>query len=80
MTDLETAEPTFPHIHVRLIGEDGSTGAILARVCRALRSGGASAEEVSEFRNKVMFECPSYDHVLRLVMETVNVYDPEDDE
>lgn len=39
----------FPQVSVRLVGEDGNAFAILGRVARALRAGGASTEDVRAF-------------------------------
>jgi len=46
---MKMAGVKFPNVQVRLVGEDGNAFAILGRVQKALKRGGASAEEVSEF-------------------------------
>lgn len=67
-------EPKFPHVSVRLIGEDGNAFAIIARVQKALRRAGEH-NGAMEFA-KLAMEQKSYNALLRLVVATVN----EDDE
>lgn len=45
---MET-EPKYPEIVVPLLGEDGNAFAIMGTVTRALRRGGVSAEEISQY-------------------------------
>lgn len=61
----------FPGVKVALVGEDGNAFSILARVQRALKRGGASAEEVSEFYREAT--SGDYDNLLRVVMSWVDV-------
>ena len=42
-------EVRFPEVVVELVGHDGNAFAILGKVSRALRKGGATKEEVDEF-------------------------------
>ena len=42
--------PKFPNVEVALIGEDGNAFFILGKVSRGLRQGGATKEEIDEFR------------------------------
>ena len=58
-------------IEVTLIGEDGNAFAIIGKVSGALKRAGLR-DEATEFTAKAM-ECGSYDELLRLVMETVEV-------
>jgi hypothetical protein len=62
----------YPHVKVRLVGEDGNPFAILGKVKRAMRKAGISADEVSAF----MTEATSgdYDHLLQTVILTVDAY------
>jgi hypothetical protein len=61
----------FPDVQVRLVGEDGNAFAILGRVQKALKRGGASAEQVSEFLKEAM--SGDYDNLLQVVMRWVEV-------
>jgi hypothetical protein len=66
----------YPHIKVKLVGEDGNAFAILGRVHAALRRAGISKEERDAFNEKAT--AGDYNNLLRVVMETVN--DEGDDE
>jgi hypothetical protein len=61
----------FPDVQVRLVGEDVNAFAILGRVQKALKRGGASSEQVSEFLKEAM--SGDYDHLLQVVMRWVEV-------
>ena len=56
---------------VRLVGEDGNAFAIMGRVSAALKKVGISGEEREAFRQQAM--SGDYDHLLRTVMEWVEV-------
>lgn len=58
--------------YVKLVGEDGNVFSIIARVCRALRYEGFE-DKADEFRDKAT-NADSYDEVLQLVHEYVEVY------
>jgi hypothetical protein len=61
----------FPNVEVELIGQDGNAFFILGTVQRALKRGGATSEQVTEF----MADATSgdYDHLLQTVVAWVNV-------
>lgn len=61
----------FPSVQVRLVGEDGNAFAILGRVQKALKRGGASSEECSEFVKEAT--SGDYDNLLQVVMKWVEV-------
>ena len=63
-------EKRFPHVYVKLIGEDGNAYAILSRVRAALREGGATNEQVKEFLAEATRG--NYDHLLQTVLAWVN--------
>lgn len=65
------ADVKFPDVQVRLLGEDGNAFAILGRVQKALKRGGASSEQVKEFLDEAM--SGDYDNLLRVVMRWVDV-------
>lgn len=69
----------YPNISVVLIGEDSNVFSIISRVSFALRNGGVSKEEISDFTNKC-FSAGSYEEVLGLVMETVSIEDEESED
>jgi len=64
-------EPKFPSIKVKLIGTDGNVFAVLGRVQKALRTGGATPEQVRDF----MAEATSglYNNVLATCLRWVEV-------
>ena len=62
----------YPHVKVRLAGEDGNAFAILGAVKRALRDAGIPADEVSAFVEEA--SSGDYDHLLQTVIRTVDAY------
>ena len=62
----------YPHIKVRLSGEDGNAFAILGRVTRALRDARVPLEERKEFQAEATKT--DYNNVLQTVMRWVNTY------
>jgi hypothetical protein len=68
---MKMADVKFPDVQVRLLGEDGNAFAILGRVQKALKRGGASPEQVKEFLDEAM--SGDYDNLLRVVMRWVDV-------
>jgi len=66
---LEPIGVKYPHVHMRLVGEDGSTFFILSRVSGAMRKAGIPAEEIRDFHREAT--SGDYDHLLRTVMATV---------
>lgn len=70
----ETGKPTgprFPDIEVELVGHDGNAFAVLGRVQRGLRKGGATHDDIEQFMAEAM--SGDYDHLLRVCTEWVNV-------
>lgn len=55
----------------KLTGEDGNVFAIISKVSRTLNNAGEPA--LSKEFTKKAFECPSYNHVLKLCSEYVEV-------
>jgi len=66
---MSTLIPKYPHIRVRLVGEDGNAFAILGRTKRALQDAGASADEVATFLREAT--AGNYDELLATVMHWV---------
>lgn len=64
-------EPKFPDVFVQLTGNDGNAFAIIGAVQRGLREAGYS-DEAKQFSTDAM-NSESYDALLRLCMETVEV-------
>jgi len=58
-------------IEVQLSGNDGNAFAIMAAVRRALKTAGATPEELSQYQEESM--SGDYDHLLRVAMEWVEV-------
>jgi len=63
--------PKFPHITVKLSGEDGNAFAILGRVRMALRDAKVPKAEINDFFNEATEG--NYDHLLQTVMAWVEV-------
>ena len=61
----------FPHVKVKLIGEDGNAFSIMGRVVNAMRKAKCSPEEISEYRNAAT--SGDYNNLLKVTMETVKV-------
>jgi hypothetical protein len=64
------AAPKYPHVHLRLVGEDGNAWAILGRVSAALKSAGIAKDERDVFLAEATRG--NYDHLLRTVVQWVN--------
>lgn len=62
--------PIYPDIEVKLVGEDGNAFAIMGRVSKALRRGGATTEEVNQYMAESM--SGDYDNLLRTAMKWVS--------
>jgi hypothetical protein len=58
-------------VKVKLIGTDGNAFALIGKVCTGLKNAGQN-ELASEFRDKA-FDCSSYDKLLCLISEYVEV-------
>ncbi len=67
----------YPHINVRLVGEDGNAFAILGRVNHALRMAKVPKEERDAFIKEAT--SGDYNHLLATCMDWVNC-DGEDEE
>ena len=64
-------EPLYPHINVKLVGEDGDAFAIIGKVRQALRRNGVDETEVEQFTAEV--KSGDYDNVIRTAMRWVEV-------
>lgn len=62
--------PKYPHVRVRLVGEDGNAFSILGRTRRALLHGGVDHAEVDAFLKTA--KSGDYNHLLCTVMDWVN--------
>jgi len=63
--------PRYPHVSVRLVGEDGNAFAILGRVQRAMKTAGLPPEEIEAFRAEAT--AGNYDALLVTVIRWVDV-------
>jgi hypothetical protein len=63
------SDPKYPHVRVRLTGQDGNAFAILARVRNAMRKGGVSREEMAQYRKEAT--SGDYNNLLRVTMQWV---------
>jgi hypothetical protein len=64
-------EVKYPHVKLKLVGEDGNAFAILGRLQRALRRAEVPADEIKAVMDEAM--SGDYDHLLQTVMQTVDV-------
>lgn len=63
--------PKFPHVKVKLTGRDGNAMSIIAAVRHAMRKAGIPQSEITAYSEAAMSD--TYDNLLRLTMETVEV-------
>jgi hypothetical protein len=61
----------YEKISVELTEEDGNAFAIMAKITRALRKGGASDTDIEKYQAESM--SGSYDNLLQTAMKWVNV-------
>ena len=59
----------YPKIYVDLTTIDGNAFMIIGVVCKALRRGDVSVDEINSFTEEAM--SGDYDHLLQTVMRTV---------
>lgn len=67
---LHAAGPAYPGVTVALVGGDGNVFTIIGKVAAALRR--VDRDAAAQF-TAAAWECHSYDEVLQLAMQTVNV-------
>jgi len=63
--------PKFPHVKVKLVGEDGNIFAILGRVSDAMRRAGCSKSDIDQYLKDAT--SGDYDNALRVTCQTVKV-------
>jgi hypothetical protein len=63
--------PRYPHVRVRLVGEDGNAFAILGKVRREMKRADVPKDEIDEFFEQAM--SGDYDHLLATCMAWVKV-------
>lgn len=63
--------PKFPDVTVNLDGIDGNAAVLIGATSKALRRGGATPEQISEFREDAT--SGDYDHVLTTIQEWADV-------
>jgi hypothetical protein len=68
---MERLMPKFPHITVKLIGQDGNAFNLLGIMQRELRRNGVAKEDVDAFIEEAT--SGDYDHLLQTCTKTVNV-------
>jgi hypothetical protein len=67
----------YPHVKVRLVGEDGNAFAILGRVTRAMRRAQLPKPEIDKFIEEAT--AGDYNHLLATCMAWIDC-DPSDEE
>jgi hypothetical protein len=61
----------YPEIEVQILGRDGNAFAIMGAVSNALRKGGVSKDEISQYTKESM--SGDYENLLRTAMRWVSV-------
>lgn len=61
----------FPDVHVKLTGADGNAFSVIAKVCSALKRGGATDNQLDKYTTESMEG--DYNHLLRVAMRWVDV-------
>lgn len=61
----------FPHITVKLVGNDGNAFGILHNVKTAMKKGGCSKADIDAYFEEAT--TGDYDHLLQVTMATVEV-------
>ena len=64
-------EPKFPHVEVKLTGQDGNAFAIIGNVQTAMQKAGIDQKDILTFQKEAMGG--NYDHLLQTAMRTVTV-------
>lgn len=72
------SEVLYPHVEVKLVGEEGNAFAIMGRVSNAMRRAKVPASVIKEFHDEAT--SGDYDNLLRTCMKYVSVDRDEDDE
>lgn len=65
-------EIKYPHISVKLTGEDGNAFFIIGKCIKMMRRARCSQEQIDEFQKEAT--SGSYDHVLGTVMSYFDVH------
>lgn len=68
---FDSSGPKFPHVKVKLVGNDGNAFAILGSVKNAMRKAKVPSEDVSAFMKEAM--SGDYNHLLATCTEWVDV-------
>ena len=64
-------EPKFPHVEIKLTGQDGNAFAIIGNVQTAMQKAGIDQKHILTFQEEAMGG--NYDHLLQTAMRTVTV-------
>ncbi len=68
----------YPHVNVKIVGEDGNAFSILGRVQKALERAKVPKEEIDAVTEDAMSS--DYNHLLSTVMNTVDTTGDEEEE
>lgn len=63
--------PKFPNVEVELVGQDGNAFSMIGRTMAALRRGGATPEQLTEFQNEVT--SGDYNNVIQTISRWAEV-------
>lgn len=69
-----TTDPIFPHVKVRLVGEDSNAFSIMARVAKALKKAGVRQEVIDYYYEES--QSGDYDHLLATAIRFISVAPP----
>jgi hypothetical protein len=64
-TTAEQEGPRFPDIHVDLLGQDANAAGMIGRTMKALRRGGATADDIAAFMDEAT--SGDYDNVIQTI-------------
>ena len=68
---LDSNEPIYPDISVKLIGHSSNAFFIIGTICAALKKGGVEKEKIEQFTTEA--QSGDFDNVLRTAMKWVEV-------
>lgn len=68
----------FPQVKVPLVGQDGNAFMILGLVTKAMRREGIPQADIDAYLTDA--KSGDYDHLLRVTVQTVNVWDDMDED
>ena len=72
METPDSLNPRYPHIRVKLVGEDGNPFSMIGRTTSAMRKNKVPNKDIEEFSE--IATNGNYHHVIATIMRWVTVY------